>query len=76
MQSVFGKGEQLKTPIKAIREKCIECSGGNIKEVFNCNIPDCALYIYRFGKNPNRKGIGCNKKDAIKNLQMRKGVIK
>ena len=46
------------TPIKAIRAKCIECSGGSLKEVQFCVIPECALYIFRMGKNPNRKGIG------------------
>ena len=38
------------TPVKAIRAKCIECSGGNRSQ-----IKDCPLYAYRHGKNPNRK---------------------
>ena len=46
------------TPINAIRAKCIECSGGSKKEVAHCHIDDCSLYPYRFGTNPNRKGIG------------------
>ena len=46
------------TPINAIRVKCIECSGGSKKEVAHCHIDDCSLYPYRFGTNPNRKGIG------------------
>ena len=46
------------TPIKAIRAKCLECSGGQPSEVRECLITDCPLYPFRMGKNPNRKGIG------------------
>ncbi len=53
--------KQRLTPIKAIRAKCLECSGGQPSEVRNCTIVDCPLYPYRFGKNPNRKGIGRTK---------------
>lgn len=40
------------TPVKAIRAKCIECSGGNRSEADRCQIKDCPLYAYRHGKNP------------------------
>ena len=43
------------TPVKAIRAKCIECSGGNRSEADRCQIKDCPLYAYRHGKNLNRK---------------------
>ncbi|MDD5679744.1 MAG: hypothetical protein PHI59_00660 [Candidatus Omnitrophica bacterium] len=49
------------TPLKAIRRYCVNCCRGSAKEVRLC--PDsemCYLYPYRFGKNPNRKGIGGN----------------
>jgi hypothetical protein len=49
------------TPIKAIRAHCLECSSGQPSEVRNCIIPECPLFPYRFGKNPNRKGIGRKK---------------
>ena len=49
------------TPIKAIRAHCLECSGGQPKEVRLCLIPECPLYFYRMGKNPKRVGIGGNK---------------
>ena len=48
----------MSTPIKAIRAKCLDCSGGHPSEVKNCVILDCSLYPFRMGKNPNRKGIG------------------
>ena len=52
--------EEMKrlTPLKAIRVKCLDCSGFQPSEIRNCGITDCPLYPYRFGKNPNRAGIG------------------
>ena len=47
----------MPTPVKSIRKKCLDCSGGSVKEVRECEITDCALYPFRMGKNPNRKGI-------------------
>lgn len=46
------------SPLKAIRAKCIECSGYKKAEVRKCVIPSCALYPYRMGHDPHRKGIG------------------
>lgn len=43
-----------KNPVKAIRKKCIECSGGSKSEVEKCVIPDCPLYPFRMGRNPFR----------------------
>lgn len=40
------------TPIKAIRAHCIECSGGQKKEVRECPIENCSLFPYRMGKRP------------------------
>ncbi|MCX5705462.1 MAG: hypothetical protein NTZ92_05360 [Candidatus Omnitrophica bacterium] len=53
------------TPIKAIRAKCLDCSSGQPSEVRRCDINDCPLLPYRFGKNPNRKGIGAKKAIAM-----------
>lgn len=49
-------GTQYASPIKAIRAKCMECSNYQYTEVTKCPIEDCALYAYRFGKNPFIKG--------------------
>jgi len=46
------------TPLRAIRSKCIDCSGGQPKEVRFCPVEDCPLYLYRFGNNPRRQGKG------------------
>lgn len=41
-----------RNPVKAIRLKCLDCSGGSSQEVDQCVIPHCALYPFRFGRNP------------------------
>jgi len=48
------------TPLKAIRKYCLWCSTNQPKEIKFCPILECALYGYRFGKNPRRKNIGGN----------------
>ena len=45
-------GIQKISPIKEIKEKCIDCCCGQKKEVEICGVPECALYPFRFGKNP------------------------
>lgn len=43
-----------KNPVKAIRLKCMDCSGGKMNEVEKCPCDQCALWPFRFGKNPFR----------------------
>ena len=50
--------KENKTPLQAIRAKCLDCMCGQLAEVRLCPCEDCALYPYRMGHNPNRKGIG------------------
>tara|TARA_A100001037_G_scaffold305395_1_gene345440 strand:- start:321 stop:563 length:243 start_codon:yes stop_codon:yes gene_type:complete len=49
--------KKYKSPLKAIREKCIECMGGResdgyVKRIRECVSEDCPTYDLRFGKNP------------------------
>lgn len=46
------------TPIKAIRLRCLDCSGFSSKEVNLCPVTGCPLYPYRLGKNPAIKRRG------------------
>ena len=41
-------------PVKAIRMKCLDCSGGSRTEAERCQVKDCALYPFRMGRNPFR----------------------
>lgn len=40
------------TPLRAIRQKCLDCACGNRAEVARCELGKCPLYPYRFGKRP------------------------
>jgi len=44
--------EYRTNPIRAIRDKCLDCSGGQYKEVEHCPITKCPLWPFRMGKNP------------------------
>ena len=46
---------KITSPLKAIRAKCFDCSGGKYNEIRKCSAKNCPLYTYRLGKNPNRK---------------------
>ena len=49
------------TPMKAIRQKCLDCSCGSSEEVKNCFAKKCPLYQFRFGykldENVNRRKV-------------------
>lgn len=47
--------EYKTNPVKAIREKCLDCCCGSSLEVKLCNIESCPIYPFRFGKNPFRQ---------------------
>jgi len=48
-----GEGKKM-TPLRAIRAKCLDCVLGSSVEVQLCPMEKrCALWPFRFGKNPN-----------------------
>lgn len=46
------------SPLKAIRQGCLECMNFQTHEITMCPSTECAFHQYRFGKNPKRKGQG------------------
>lgn len=44
--------QHAESPSKAVRAKCIDCSGGNATEVRKCVTIHCALWPFRMGVNP------------------------
>ena len=42
-----------KSPMKKIREKCLDCSGGSHKVVRYCTAYDCPLWDNRFDIRPS-----------------------
>ena len=47
--------EYKTNPVKAIREKCLDCCCGSSNEVSLCTVVDCPIHPFRFGKNPFRQ---------------------
>ena len=43
-------------PLRAIREKCLDCCCGNRAEVKRCPAVNCTLHPYRIGKRPKQSG--------------------
>lgn len=39
-------------PLRAIRERCLDCSGGSVKNVRECPVTACTLWPYRMGHRP------------------------
>ena len=51
------KARKHSNPVKAIREMCFECMGGKQVDgvrtlIADCASSDCALFDFRFGRNP------------------------
>lgn len=45
----------MSTPLKSIKNFCIECMGGQASLVKGCASPNCPLYPYRTGHNTATK---------------------
>jgi len=51
---------KLESPLRAIRENCLQCMGGSVKAVKYCSCDGtrgaafCRLWPYRFGMHPGR----------------------
>jgi hypothetical protein len=56
-----GTKEVFLTPVKAIKNHCVECMGFNRHEVKSCTSSLCPLFPYRTGHNISRQGIGQNR---------------
>lgn len=49
-------GKEIRNPVKAIKQHCLECSCYQRDEVKLCPCTSCFLWPFRFGKNPYRSG--------------------
>jgi hypothetical protein len=50
--------------LKAVRRKCIDCSGGEMAEVRHCTVLRCELWPFRLGTDPNPSKTGFAKNPA------------
>jgi hypothetical protein len=46
---------RAQNPLRAIREKCLDCCCGNAAEVRKCTAIDCPSWPFRMGTNPFRQ---------------------
>jgi hypothetical protein len=58
------------TPLKAIRQHCLQCGDGTPKDVSTCPITDCYLWHYRFGMSLETYE---KRKKYAKNYALKKG---
>ena len=66
--------KQVNTPIKSIREKCLDCTNGSRKEIRLCTVVQCALYPYRFGKRPTQAIVDTLNDYYEKNSELARGL--
>lgn len=57
-------GKEIKNPLKAIRQNCLDCVCGSEKEVRLCPSTVCPLYPFRFGYNPYYSKVLNSQNDA------------
>lgn len=50
---------------RAIRKKCLECSGNSRKEVENCAFKDCTLWPYRMWMRQGRPSEGAEQIEMV-----------
>lgn len=66
-----GGGAVVLTPVKAIRSKCLDCSGFSTKDARTCPFIDCSLSCYRMGHRPPKVDQG----DQMKQSNKQEGKI-
>jgi hypothetical protein len=65
LAAIEAAGHMKRPILQAIREKCIDCSGGSLLEVRLCPVVKCALWPYRAGSDPfaRPRGRGATEKN-------------
>ena len=65
----------MATPVKSIRAKCLDCSGGQTREVRLCPLEKCALWPYRMGVRPGHpRALRANDEARREKLRAAPGV--
>ena len=63
-------------PMKVLRQFCLECMGGSAQFVRECKSTNCPLHLYRFGKNPARRGADAARMAQIRCLETMFSTVK
>jgi hypothetical protein len=51
--------------LKLVRAKCLDCGAGSPKEVELCPVTKCSLYTVRLGKDPTKRVLSPEKREAL-----------
>lgn len=51
--------------LKLVRAKCLNCCCDSPKEVDLCAVPGCSLFSVRFGKDPTKRVLSPEKREAL-----------
>ena len=51
---------RAQNPLKALRERCLDCCCGSATEVRKCTAVDCPSWPFRMGTNPFRRSASCS----------------
>ena len=62
--------QDQKKIMRAIRLKCLDCSGGSDREVEECPVEQCPLYAFRLGMVPKMSRGKKTEKDQARKLSL------
>ena len=75
MITMNGPTDKHRTPLRSIRSKCLDCVGGQVREVRLCPCEHCALWPYRMGTRPgHRRVVDANEDVRREKLRARPGI--
>jgi hypothetical protein len=60
--------------VRILRQFCLDCMGLNKNLVRDCTSYNCLVYPFRFGKNPNRSGIGASR-ERMNEISRKKATV-
>jgi hypothetical protein len=63
VNEIIKRWKRLSRP-RAVKEYCVECSGGTPQEVTICGLVDCPLWGFRFGGSPDSPSFKRRMSDA------------
>jgi len=53
--------------LRRIRLKCLDCTCNQVKEVTLCVVTTCSLHLLRMGKDPTKRTLSPERKEALVN---------
>jgi len=59
-----GLGHRPMSPLRALRERCVDCCGDQLAEVRKCTATGCPSWPFRMGSNPWRSPASEAKQEA------------